>query len=92
MVEMAIVVPVLILLVFGLLEFGLAFKDRLTMAHAVSQATFPGWATRTCNRWPRSMADTGAGRLAAMFAAGRAEGRAGLLPFMTAGTPTRNRR
>ena len=39
LVEMAIVVPILILLVFGMLEFGLAFKDKLTMAHAVNQAT-----------------------------------------------------
>jgi hypothetical protein len=39
MVEMAIVVPILVLLVFGMLEFGLAFKDKLTMAHAVNQAT-----------------------------------------------------
>ena len=39
MVEMAIVVPIFVLLVFGMLEFGLAFKDRLTMAHAVTQAT-----------------------------------------------------
>lgn len=39
MVEMAIVVPIFILLVFGMLEFGLAFKDKLTMAHAANQAT-----------------------------------------------------
>ncbi len=39
MVEMAIVVPIFIFLVFGLLEFGLAFKDKLTMTHAVTQAT-----------------------------------------------------
>ena len=39
MVEMAIVVPIFILLVFGMLEFGLAFKDKLSMAHAVNQAT-----------------------------------------------------
>ena len=38
-VEMAIVVPIFILLVFGMLEFGLAFKNKLTMAHAVNQAT-----------------------------------------------------
>ena len=31
-VEMAVVVPVFILLVFGMLEFGLAFKDKLAMA------------------------------------------------------------
>jgi len=39
MVEMAIVVPIFILLVFGMLEFGLAFKNKLTMAHAANQAT-----------------------------------------------------
>jgi len=39
MVEMAIVVPIFILLVFGMLEFGLAFKNKLTMAHATNQAT-----------------------------------------------------
>ena len=38
-VEMAVILPVLILLVFGMLEFGLAFKDKLSMAHAVNQAT-----------------------------------------------------
>jgi TadE-like protein len=38
-VEMAIVVPVLVLLAFGMLEFGLAFKSKLDMAHAVNQAT-----------------------------------------------------
>jgi TadE-like protein len=38
MVEMAIVVPIFILLVFGMLEFGLAFKDRLAMAHAAQTA------------------------------------------------------
>lgn len=38
MVEMAIVVPVFILLVFGMLEFGLAFKDKLAMAHAAGRA------------------------------------------------------
>ena len=39
MVEMAIVVPIFILLVFGMLEFGLAFKNKLSMAHAANQAT-----------------------------------------------------
>jgi hypothetical protein len=36
---MAIVVPVLILLAFGMLEFGLAFKNKLAFSHAVNQAT-----------------------------------------------------
>ncbi|GMQ84442.1 MAG: hypothetical protein BMS9Abin07_0006 [Acidimicrobiia bacterium] len=39
MVEFAIVVPVFILLLFGMLEFGLAFKDKLAMTHAVNRAT-----------------------------------------------------
>jgi len=39
MVEMAIVVPIFILLLFGMLEFGLAFKDKLAMQHAVANAT-----------------------------------------------------
>jgi TadE-like protein len=39
MVEMAIVVPIFILLLFGMLEFGMAFKDKLAMSHAVTQAT-----------------------------------------------------
>ena len=38
-VEMAIVVPVLVLLAFGMLEFGLAFTNKLAMSHAVNQAT-----------------------------------------------------
>ena len=38
-VEMAIVVPVLVLMAFGMLEFGLAFKNKLDMSHAVNQAT-----------------------------------------------------
>ncbi len=38
-VEMAIVVPVLVLLAFGMLEFGLAFTNKPAMSHAVNQAT-----------------------------------------------------
>jgi hypothetical protein len=38
-VEMAIVAPVLVLLAFGMLEFGLVFKAKLTISHAVNQAT-----------------------------------------------------
>ena len=38
-VEMAIVVPVVVLLAFGMLEFGLAFKTKLGISHAVNQAT-----------------------------------------------------
>jgi Flp pilus assembly pilin Flp len=38
MVEFAIIVPLLVMLVFGALEFGLAFKDRLSFNHAVAGA------------------------------------------------------
>ena len=39
MVEMAVVMPIFILLIFGMLEFGLAFKDKLAMTHAVTRAS-----------------------------------------------------
>ena len=38
-VEMAVIVPVLALLAFGMLEIGLAFTNKLDMSHAVNQAT-----------------------------------------------------
>ncbi len=38
-VEMAVIVPVLALLAFGMLELGLAFTNKLDMSHAVNQAT-----------------------------------------------------
>lgn len=38
MVEFAIVVPLIVMLVFGALEFGLAFKARLSYSHAVAGA------------------------------------------------------
>ena len=38
LVEMAFVLPVLILLIFGSVEFGLAFKERLTVASAANSA------------------------------------------------------
>lgn len=38
LVEMAFVLPVLILLIFGALEFGLAFKERLTISSAANSA------------------------------------------------------
>jgi len=38
LVEMAFVLPVLVLLIFGSLEFGLAFKERLTIASAAASA------------------------------------------------------
>jgi hypothetical protein len=38
LVEMAIVTPLLVLLVFGILEFGLVFRDRLTVANGTQSA------------------------------------------------------
>jgi hypothetical protein len=38
LVEMAFVLPILILLIFGSLEFGLAFKERLTISSAANSA------------------------------------------------------
>ena len=38
LVEMAIAAPLLILLVFGILEFGLAFRDRLTVSNGSQSA------------------------------------------------------
>ncbi len=38
LVEMAFMLPVLILLIFGALEYGLMFKERLTIASAASSA------------------------------------------------------
>ena len=38
LVEMAMVTPLLVLLVFGILEFGLAFRDRLTVSNATQSA------------------------------------------------------
>ncbi|MFV1962291.1 MAG: TadE/TadG family type IV pilus assembly protein [Acidimicrobiia bacterium] len=38
LIEMAIAAPLLILLVFGILEFGLAFQDRLTVSNGTQSA------------------------------------------------------
>jgi Flp pilus assembly protein TadG len=38
LVEMAIAAPLLILLVFGILEFGIAFRDRLTVSNGTQSA------------------------------------------------------
>ena len=38
LVEMAIALPLLILLVFGILEFGIAFRDRLTVSSGTQSA------------------------------------------------------
>ncbi len=42
MVEMAIVAPLMILLVFGILEYGLLFQEKLTIASAASSAARTG--------------------------------------------------
>ena len=42
MVEMAVVMPLLLLLVFGIIEFGLLFRERLTIASAASSAARTG--------------------------------------------------
>lgn len=42
LVEMAFVLPLLILLIFGSLEFGLAFKERLTIASAANSGARTG--------------------------------------------------
>ncbi len=41
-VEMAIVLPLLILLVFGIVEYGLLFKEKMTIASATSSAARTG--------------------------------------------------
>lgn len=38
LVEFALITPLLFLLIFGMIEFGLAFRDRLTVSSAVSSA------------------------------------------------------
>jgi len=38
LVEMALVAPILILLVIGIMEFGLAFRDRLTVSNGTQSA------------------------------------------------------
>ncbi|MCZ7532988.1 MAG: pilus assembly protein [Acidimicrobiia bacterium] len=42
LVEMAIVLPLLIVLVFGIVEYGLLFKEKLTIAAATSSAARTG--------------------------------------------------
>jgi hypothetical protein len=42
MVEMAVVMPLLLLLVFGIIEFGLLFRERLTIASAASSSARTG--------------------------------------------------
>lgn len=42
LVEMAMVLPLLVLLVFGIVEYGLLFKERLTIASAASSAARTG--------------------------------------------------
>jgi len=47
MVEFAIVAPLLLLLVMGMVEFGLAFKDRLTIASASREGARVGSSAGT---------------------------------------------
>ena len=42
LVEMAIVLPLLVILVFGIVEYGLLFKEKLTIAAATSSAARTG--------------------------------------------------
>ncbi len=42
LVEMAIVLPLLVVLVFGIVEYGLLFKEKLTIAAATSSAARTG--------------------------------------------------
>lgn len=42
MVEMAIILPLLVLLVFGIVEFGLLFSEKLTIASAASSSARTG--------------------------------------------------
>ena len=42
LVEMAVVLPLLMLLIFGIIEFGLLFRERLTIASAASSAARTG--------------------------------------------------
>jgi len=47
LVEMALVAPLLLLLLFGIVEFGFVFKDRLTISHATNAAARTGSTTGT---------------------------------------------
>jgi len=42
MVELAIVLPIFILMIFGMVEFGLMFRERMTIASAASSAARTG--------------------------------------------------
>jgi len=42
LVEMAVVLPLLMLLIFGIIEFGLLFRERLTIASAASSSARTG--------------------------------------------------
>ena len=50
LVEMAIVAPLLLMLVFGIIEFGIAFNDRLTVGNATQSAARVGSAIGTGDR------------------------------------------
>jgi Flp pilus assembly protein TadG len=42
LVEMAMVLPLLVLLVFGIVEYGLLFKEKLTIAAAATSSARTG--------------------------------------------------
>ncbi len=50
MVEMALIMPILLMLVFGIIEFGLAFQSRLTIGNATQSAARVGSAIGTGDR------------------------------------------
>jgi len=50
MVEMALVMPILLMLVFGIIEFGLAFQSRLTIGNATQSSARVGSAIGTGER------------------------------------------
>ncbi len=50
MVEMALVMPLLLMLVFGIIEFGLAFQSRLTIGNATQSSARVGSAMGTDDR------------------------------------------
>ena len=52
LVEFALIVPILLILVFAMLEFGLAFNDKLTLGNATREGARVGSALVTVPlRW-----------------------------------------
>jgi Flp pilus assembly protein TadG len=50
-VEMAIVLPLLLLVVFGVIDFGRAYNARILVTSAAREGA--GWPPRTADRMPR---------------------------------------